>query len=257
MNNPFDLTGKVVIVTGSSRGIGLATAQLLASMHCRVVVSSRNQEKCEAVVAELTANGFDAIAQACHIGKPSELEALVDNTIQHYGRLDGLVCNAASNPVYGTSASVDRDAFDLIMRNNVYSAQRLAALAAEHMQQHGAGSIVLVSSIAGLTGSRYIGTYAVSKAAEIQLARNLALELGTSGIRVNAVAPGLIDTDFSQALMRNEAMVNQIKNGSALGRVGDPGDIAGVIAFLLSDASRYISGQTIVADGGTLIADPL
>lgn len=257
MNNPFDLAGKVIIVTGSSRGIGLATVQLLARMKCRVVVSSRNQDTCDAVVAEITGAGGDAMAQACHIGKSSQLEDLVATTLQHFGCLDGLVCNAASNPCYGSSGSVDRDAFDLIMRNNVFSAQRLGAIAAPHMSAQGGGSIVLVSSIAGMAGSRYIGTYAISKAAEIQLARNLALEFGAEGIRVNTVAPGLIETDFSRVLMRNESMLSRINNESALGRTGQPDDIAGVIAFLLSDASRYISGQTLVADGGTLIADPL
>ncbi len=257
MDNPFDLKDKVVIVTGSSRGIGLATVRLLAHMQCRVVVSSRNQDKCDAVTTELAASGAEALAVACHIGKQPELENLVERTVERFGRLDGLVCNAASNPVYGPSADVDREVFDLIMRNNVFSAQRLCALAAPHFVNNGGGSIVLVSSIAGLTGSRHIGTYAISKAAEIQLVRNLALELGCSGTRVNAVAPGLIETDFSRALMANEALVNRIQNESALGRVGAPEDIANVIAFLLSSASGYISGQTLVADGGTLIADPL
>jgi NAD(P)-dependent dehydrogenase (short-subunit alcohol dehydrogenase family) len=257
MKNPFNLKSKVVIVTGSSRGIGLAAVRLLAHLQCRVIVSSRNQDQCDAVVEKLVAGGCDAMAKACHIGKESQLEDLVAATVDRFGRLDGLVCNAASNPVYGPTAAVVQGAFDLIMRNNVFSAQRLSALAAPHMEEQGGGSIVLVSSIAGLTGSRYIGTYAVSKAAEIQLARNLALELGGSGIRVNAVAPGLIETDFSSALMQNKAMVGRIENHSALRRVGEPGDIAGVIAFLLSDASQYISGQTLVADGGTLIADPL
>lgn len=257
MDNPFNLTEKVVVITGATRGIGLATARLLAQMNCRVVISSRDLAKCEAVVEELAKDGAEALAQACHIGKQAELEQLVDSTLQRFGRLDGLVCNAASNPVYGPAAAVEREAFDVIMRNNVFSAQRLSALAAPHMAKQGSGSIVLVSSIAGLTGSRYIGTYALSKAAQMQLARNLALEFGAAGIRVNAVAPGLIKTDFSQPLMENEAMVNRICNDSALGRVGEPDDIAGVVAFLLSDASGYISGQTLVADGGTLIADPL
>ncbi|MCF6264209.1 MAG: SDR family oxidoreductase [Xanthomonadales bacterium] len=247
--------GRVVIITGASKGIGAATAKKLAADGCRVVVSSRSQENCQLLVDEIEQAGGEALAVSCHIGDEEQLQALVDKTINHWGQIDGLVCNAASNPVYGPAKVVDYKAFELIMRNNVYSAMKLTVLAAGHMQSGGA--VVIISSIAGLMGSRMIGAYGVSKAAEMALIRNLALDYGKQGIRVNGVAPGLIETDFSSALMNNPALMNKVHNESALGRVGQPDDIAGPICFLLSDCAAFITGQTIIADGGMVIADPL
>jgi len=241
---------RVAVITGSSRGIGRAAATLLAERGWSVVISSRNQDSCEAVADSLRARGGDALAIACHIGREDQLESLIDRTVSHHGRLDALILNAASNPVYGPSDRVDLKAFDVIMHNNVYGSMRLAHLARAHLARSGSGSVVLVSSIAGQFGNRLIGAYGLSKAAENQLVRNLALEFGGDGIRVNAVAPGLVRTDFAQALLENESMVRYFEKTTPLGRLAEPEDIGRVIAFLAGDDSRWLSGQVITADGG-------
>jgi len=243
----------VTIITGSSRGIGRAAAELLAGRGHRVVISSRRQEACEGVVQAICEAGGDATAIACHVGHEEQLAALIERTVAQYGRLDNLVLNAASNPVYGPSENVDREAFDVIMHNNVFSALRLAHLARPALKEAGQGAVVLVSSIAGLLGNRVIGAYGMSKAAENQLVRNLALEFGSDGIRVNGVAPGLIRTDFSQALLADERTVQHFERTTPLGRIGEPEDIARVIAFLTGPDSGWLSGQIITADGGITV----
>lgn len=240
----------VTIITGSSRGIGKATAETLARRGHAVVVSSRNQASCEEVAEAIRAAGGQAEAIACHIGKEDQLEALISKTIERFGRLDSIVMNAASNPVYGPSDQVDRQAFDVIMHNNVFSAMRLAHLARPHLKAAGGGAVVLVSSIAGLFGNKLIGVYGMSKAAENQLVRNLALELGEDGIRVNAVAPGLVKTDFAAALLQDERMVRYFETTTPLRRLAEPEDIARVIAFLVGQDSGWLSGQVLTADGG-------
>jgi NAD(P)-dependent dehydrogenase (short-subunit alcohol dehydrogenase family) len=240
----------VTIITGSSRGIGRSTAELLARRGHAVVVSSRNQDSCEKVAEGIRAGGGSALAVACHIGHEEQLEALIDATVEHYGRLDSLVLNAASNPVYGPSDQVDQKAFDLIMRNNVYAAMRLAHLARPHLARAEHPGVALVSSIAGAFGNKLIGVYGMSKAAENQLVRNLALELGPDGIRVNAVAPGLVKTDFAQALLDDERMVRYFETTTPLRRLAEPDDIARVIAFLVGPDSGWLSGQVLTADGG-------
>ncbi|MDT8449000.1 MAG: glucose 1-dehydrogenase [Wenzhouxiangellaceae bacterium] len=242
--------GAVTIVTGSSRGIGRAAAELLAARGHRVVISSRSQESCDAVAEAITGAGGQAAAIACHVGKEEQLSALVEQTVARFGRLDNLVLNAASNPVYGPSENVDREAFDVIMHNNVFGSLRLSHLARPHLARAGSGTVVLVSSIAGTLGNRVIGTYGLSKAAENQLVRNLALEFGADGIRVNAVAPGLIRTDFSKALLADERAVAHFEKTTPLGRIGEPDDIARIIAFLAGPDSAWLSGQVITADGG-------
>jgi NAD(P)-dependent dehydrogenase (short-subunit alcohol dehydrogenase family) len=244
------MTQPVVVITGSSRGIGRASAELLARRGCRVVVSSRNADSCEPVAEAIRAAGGEACAIPCHIGHENQLEALIEGAVAAFGRLDAVVMNAASNPVYGSSDQVDQQAFDLIMRNNVFSAMRLAHLARPHLKAAGGGAVVLVSSIAGLFGNRMIGVYGMSKAAENQLVRNLALELGGDGIRVNAVAPGLVKTDFARALLADERMVRYFESTTPLRRLAEPDDIARVIAFLCGPDSGWLSGQVITADGG-------
>ena len=243
----------VTIITGSSRGIGRGAAELLAARGHRVVISSRNQDACESVAEAIREAGGEAIAIACHVGKDDHLEALIAGTVDRLGRLDNLVLNAASNPVYGPSENVDREAFDVIMHNNVFGSMRLGHLARPHLAEAGGGAVVLVSSIAGMLGNRVIGAYGLSKAAENQLMRNLALEFGGDGIRVNAVAPGLIRTDFSRALLSDERMVKHFERTTPLGRIGEPEDIARVIAFLVGDDSRWLSGQVLTADGGITV----
>ncbi len=241
---------KVAIITGSSRGIGRAAAQLLAGRGWSVVISSRNQDSCEAVAEAIRGDGGDALAVACHIGREEMLQALVDKTLSHYGRLDAVVMNAASNPVYGPSENVDREAFDVIMHNNVFGSLRLAHLCRPQLAKAGSGAVVLVSSIAGQFGNKLIGAYGLSKAAENQLVRNLALEFGPDGIRVNAVAPGLVKTDFAQALLENERMVKYFETTTPLRRLAEPEDIGRVIAFLAGEDSGWLSGQVLTADGG-------
>jgi NAD(P)-dependent dehydrogenase (short-subunit alcohol dehydrogenase family) len=243
----------VTVITGSSRGIGRAAAELLAGRGHRLVISSRNQDSCETVAAGIRDAGGDAVAISCHVGKEEQLAELVERTVTHYGRLDNLVLNAASNPVYGPSDNVDRDAFDVIMHNNVYSALRLSHLSRPQIAAAGGGAIVLVSSIAGHMGNRIIGAYGLSKAAENQLVRNLALEFGGDGIRVNGVAPGLVRTDFSQALLADERMLKHFERTTPLGRIGEPDDIARVIAFLTGPDSAWLSGQVVTADGGITV----
>lgn len=243
----------VTIITGSSRGIGRAAAELLAARGHRVVVSSRNQASCDEVVEAIRATGGEALALACHVGKHEQLEALVEKTVSAFGRIDHVVLNAASNPVYGPSENVDQKAFDVIMHNNVFASMRLSLLARPHLARSGQGAVVLVSSIAGMLGNRVIGAYGLSKAAENQLVRNLALEFGADGIRVNAVAPGLVRTDFSRALLNDERAVNHFERTTPLGRIGEPEDIARVIAFLVGPDSRWLSGQVITADGGITV----
>ena len=240
----------VVIITGSSRGIGRASAELLAQRGYRVVVSSRSADSCEPVAASIREEGGQAVAIPCHIGHQEQLEALVAGAVEHFGRLDAVVMNAASNPVYGSSDQVDQQAFDVIMRNNVYSSLRLAHVARSHLKASGGGAVVLVSSIAGQFGNKMIGVYGMSKAAENQLVRNLALELGEDNIRVNAVAPGLVKTDFARALLANERMVKYFETTTPLRRLAEPADIARVIAFLCGPDSGWLSGQVLTADGG-------
>lgn len=240
----------VTIITGSSRGIGRAAAELLASRGHAVVVSSRNQDSCEKVARAIVDAGGQAVAIACHIGHDDQLAGLVDKTVAHFGRLDNVVLNAASNPVYGPSDQVDQKAFDVIMRNNVFASMRLAHLARPYLKAAANGAVVLVSSIAGQFGNRFIGVYGMSKAAENQLVRNLALELGSDGIRVNAVAPGLVKTDFAQALLDDERMVRYFETTTPLRRLAEPEDIARVIAFLAGPDSGWLSGQILTADGG-------
>ena len=243
----------VTIITGSSRGIGRAAAELLASRGHRVVISSRNQDSCEQVAEAIRADGGEAVAIACHVGQDEQLQGLVEKTAEAFGRIDHLVLNAASNPVYGPSDNVDRKAFDVIMHNNVYGSLRLSHLVRPHIAKAGGGAVVLVSSIAGLLGNRVIGAYGMSKAAENQLVRNLALEFGGDGIRVNGVAPGLIRTDFSKALLADERAVKHFEATTPLGRIGEPEDIARVIAFLVGPDSAWLSGQVITADGGITV----
>ncbi|MFG3451260.1 SDR family NAD(P)-dependent oxidoreductase [Stutzerimonas stutzeri] len=251
MTNPlFDLSGKVALITGSSRGIGRAIAEEMARCGARVVISSRKADACEAVAAELKAAGHEAIAVPCHVGRKEDLQRLVDTTLRTWGRIDVLVCNAATNPVYGPTSELTDDAWDKIMDTNVKGTFWLSNMVLPQMAERGEGAVIMLSSIAGLRGNTVIGTYGVSKAAEAALARNLAAEWGPKGIRVNAIAPGLVRTDFAKALLDDPERVRRAAEKTPLRRIGEPVDIAGLAVFLAAPASAYITGQVIVADGG-------
>jgi NAD(P)-dependent dehydrogenase (short-subunit alcohol dehydrogenase family) len=250
----FDLSGKTAIITGSSRGIGRAIAHALAAHGANAVISSRKQAACDTVAEEINAlAGGRAHAIAANISSRSELENLVASTQQHFGPIDILVCNAASNPYYGPMAGISDEQFEKILRNNLMSSHWLASLVVPQMKEAGAGSIILVSSIGGFRGSPVIGAYNISKAADFQLARNLAAEHGTNGIRVNCIAPGLIRTDFARALWEDSENLAKALSGTPAGRIGEPEDIAGAAVYLASDASRYMTGQTLVVDGGATV----
>ena len=251
----FDLTGKVAVVTGSSRGIGRAIALRFAEQGARVVVSSRKIEACQAVVAEIEAahGAGHAVAIAASISSKSDLERLIVETGAKLGPVDILVCNAASNPYYGPMAGISDEQFRKILDNNIIANHWLAQLVAPGMIARKDGSIIIVSSIGGIKGSPVIGAYNVSKAADMQLARNLAVEWGEHNIRVNCIAPGLIKTDFARALWENPKTAKAVEQGTPLRRIGDPDDIAGAAVYLASAAGRYMTGQTIVVDGGVTI----
>jgi NAD(P)-dependent dehydrogenase (short-subunit alcohol dehydrogenase family) len=250
----FDLAGKTAIVTGSSRGIGRAIAELFAQAGARVVISSRKAEACAAVVEAIAAAGGKAVAIPCHIGDKAQLEGLVAGAQAHFGPVDILVCCAGINPHYGALTEIADATFDRVMATNVRSALTLAGLVLPQMAARRGGAIIIVSSIAGLRGTAGLGAYAISKAADMQLARNLALEWGPHNIRVNCLAPGLIRTDFARALWQDEALMERRLATTPLRRIGEPEEVAGAALLLASPAGRFITGQTIVIDGGVTSA---
>jgi len=253
MRDLFDLTGKVAIVTGSSRGIGRAIAEGLAHHGARVVISSRKQDACDEVAKSINDEHGEerAIAIAASISDKDALQAMVDETKQRLGKIDILVCNAASNPYYGPMAGITDEQFRKILDNNVLANHWLVQMAAPDMLEGGAGSIIIVSSVGGLTSSTVIGAYNISKAADLQLVRNLAAEFGPKGVRVNAIAPGLVRTDFARALWENPEILKRVTGVAALKRIGEPGELAGAAIFLASDAASFVTGQTLVVDGGS------
>jgi NAD(P)-dependent dehydrogenase (short-subunit alcohol dehydrogenase family) len=228
----------------------------MAQAGARVVVSSRKVEACEAVVASIRAAGGEAIAVPCNVAERAQLEALVDATVSRWGRLDILVCNAAVNPYFGPMARMPDDAYERIMSTNVRSNFWLCNLAAARMAEQGGGSIILISSIGANQGSATLGVYGMSKAADYALVRNLAVEWGPRGIRANGIAPGLIKTDFSRALWQNEQLLRNVEQGTPVRRIGQPEDIGGVAVFLASRAAAYLTGQTLVVDGGITVREP-
>lgn len=254
MSTPFRLDDKVAIITGSSRGIGRSIAECMAELGAKVVVSSRKAEACEEVAAAIRARGGEAAVIPCNISRKAEVEALVSGTVQRFGRVDILVCNAAVNPVYGPMSALTDEAFDKIMGANVKSNIWLTNLVIPGMAERGGGAVVIISSIGGLRGSEVIGTYCISKAADFALARNLAVEWGPSNVRVNCVAPGLVRTDFARALWEDPGRRARREAATPLRRIGEPEEIGPVAAFLASPAASFITGQIVVADGGVTIA---
>lgn len=252
----FDLSGKIAVITGSSRGIGRSIAEAMANQGARVVITSRKAEVCEQVAAGINEKHGElrAIAIPASISSKDQLQSLVEETRRKLGPIDILVCNAASNPTYGPMGEISDEHFRKILDNNVISNNWLIGLVAKSMKEKKDGAIIIISSIGGMKGSTGIGAYNISKAADFQLARNLAVEFGPENVRVNCIAPGLIKTDFARALWEDEKGLAARMERTPLGRIGLPDELAGAAIFLASKAGSYVTGQTIVVDGGATIS---
>ena len=257
--NLFDLSGKVAVITGSTKGIGRAIAEQMALHGAKVVVSSRNADACAQVAAEINtlvgSGEGEAIGIAANISRKEDLENLVAETHKALGRIDVLVCNAASNPYYGSMTGIGDEQFDKILDNNIKSNHWLCSMVIPEMQARKDGAIIIISSIAGLVGHTTLGAYGLSKAADMALARNIAAEFGPDNIRANAIAPGLIKTDFARALWDNPEYLAKTTERAPLRRIGEPNEIAGAVVFLASSAGNFMTGQTMVIDGGRVITD--
>lgn len=256
MSSLFDLTGKVAIVTGSSRGIGRAIAERLAEHGAKVVVSSRKADACEPVARAIAEKGGSAVVIPCNISYKEQLQNLVDKTTALWGGVDILVCNAAVNPHFGASASIPDEAFDKIMGSNVRSNFWLTNMVCGQMAERGGGSIIIISSIGGLLGSSTLATYGLSKAADMQMARNIAVEWGHKKIRANCIAPGLVKTDFARALWEDPETLRKFTRDAPLLRMAEPDEIAGAAVFLAAPASGFMTGQTMNVDGGVTVKMP-
>ena len=254
MTNLFDMTGKVAIVTGSSRGIGEAIAHALADHGAKVTITSRKVEDCQIIADAINAkHPGAAIAVASNLAAKESLQAMVDATVEAFGAVDVLICNAASNPHYGPMATITDEQLRKTLDNNIVAQHWLIQMVAPAMIERKSGSIVIVSSIGGLRGSPILGAYAITKAADIQMTKNLAREYGRSNVRINSIAPGLVKTDFAKALWENPENLKASTANACLGRIGEPHEIAGAAVYLASDASSFMTGQTIVVDGGVVV----
>src|ERR1700736_3499053 len=249
------MTGKVALITGSSRGIGRAIAERMAEMGAKVVISSRKADACEAVAKAIVARGGAAIAVAASISDKAALQALVDRTLAEWGRIDVLVCNAAVNPYYGPLLQITDEAFDKIMASNVRSNLWLCSMVMPGMAERRDGSVIVVSSIAGLKGNTSLGAYGISKAADMQLVRNPAVEYGPHNVRVNAIAPAIIRTDFARKLWEDPVIYARAVRGYPLRRIGEPDEVAGPAIFLASQAGAFVTGHVLTVDGGMTIAE--
>ena len=250
----FDLTGKVALITGSTKGIGKAIAEEMAAHGAHVIISSRKADVCEDVAGAIRNKGGKATAIACNISTKEALEDLVAKTRATAGQIDILVCNAAVNPSYGSFMDIPDTAFEKVLDVNILSNHWLIQMVAPEMIERKEGSVIIVSSIGGLKASSTIGAYCISKAADMQMARNLAAELGPHNIRVNAIAPGLVKTDFARALWEDPNMSAPRIEATPLKRLGEPRDLAGIAVYLAAPAGAWTTGQTFVVDGGVTIA---
>jgi NAD(P)-dependent dehydrogenase (short-subunit alcohol dehydrogenase family) len=245
------LDGKLAIVTGASRGIGAAIAKKFAQAGARLVLVSRKREGLEAVASEIRAGGGTVAVRACHVGKIDEVEALVPAVLAEHGQIDILVNNAGTNPYFGPLMNFEWAAWDKTFEVNLKGPAALARAVAQHlMQRQAPGAIINVTSILGTTAAPMQGIYGMTKAALVSLTQTLAVELGGFGIRVNAIAPGVVDTKLASLLVNDPGISKQVLDRTPLRRIGQPDDIAGAALFLASDAARYVTGHTLVVDGG-------
>ena len=251
MSSLFDLTGKVAVVTGSSKGIGRAIAERMAGHGAKVVISSRKADVCEMVAAGIRAKGGEAAVVPCHIARKEELQKLVDQTTALWGGIDIMVSNAAVNPYLGPAAGASDEVYERVMGANVRSNFWLANMVCPQMAARGGGSFIVISSIGGLRGTASLGLYGISKAADMQLTRNIAVEWGPKNVRANCIAPGLVRTDFARALWEDPVRYRKTTRDNPLQRIGEPDEIAGAAVFLASAAGSFVTGHTLVVDGGT------
>ncbi|OUS13194.1 short-chain dehydrogenase [Gammaproteobacteria bacterium 53_120_T64] len=255
----FDLTGKVAVITGSTKGIGRAIAEQMALHGARVVVSSRKADACVNVSAEINTlvagQVGEAMGIAANISRKEDLENLVAKTREVWGKIDILVCNAAANPYYGSMLDISDQQFEKIMDNNIKSNHWLSAMVIPEMQARKDGVIIIISSIGGVVGHTTLGAYGLSKAADMALARNIGAEFGGDNIRANAIAPGLIKTDFAKTLWDNPEYLQKATASCPLSRIGEPNEIAGATVFLASAAGAFMNGQTLIIDGGRTMSN--
>jgi NAD(P)-dependent dehydrogenase (short-subunit alcohol dehydrogenase family) len=252
----FDLKGKVALVTGSTKGIGRAIAEAMAAFGAKVVISSRKADKCAEVRDAIIEAGGEAIAIPCNMSRLDEIRALVDGTLKELGRIDVLVCNAAVNPYFGPLGEISEDAWDKIIDTNVKNNLWLCNMVIPQMAERGEGSVIIISSIGGFKGHDKIGAYNISKAADLQIARNLAVEWGPKGVRVNCLCPAVVKTDMARALWEDPRVRQQTEQVYPLRRMGEPEDIAGAAVFLAAKAGSWITGQGILIDGGVSVVGP-
>jgi dehydrogenase/reductase SDR family member 4 len=250
-----DLAGRIGLITGSSRGIGFAVAEELASLGAKVVMSSRKQPELDQAVEQINSQHRDAaVGVAAHAGNPADIERLVTTTMDRFGAIDILVVNAATNPFMGSIVDIELGAWDKVFEVNVRGALLLVQAVVKAWMYERGGSIVTIASTAGLYPAAGLGAYGVSKAALIQLTKQLAMELGDRHIRVNAVAPGTVQTRFAEALWKDEGTGNQLRKLISMGRFGQPNEVANAVTFLTSDAASYINGAVLTIDGGFVYA---
>ncbi len=256
MNNTanFNLTGKVAIITGSSKGIGEAMARALAENGAKVVISSRKQDACDEVAAKFKNDGLDAIGIACHVANSEHRKNLVEKTVAHFGGVDILINNAGINPVYGPIEDAPEEAFDKLINVNVKAIWALSNLCLPEMKKRGGGSVINISSVEGLHPGLGLGLYSMSKAAVLMLTKNQAKEWGKYGIRSNAICPGLVKTKLSEALWTNEKLMAKLEKTIPSGRMAMPNEMTGLAVLLASEAGSYMTGGIYTADGGYLIA---
>jgi NAD(P)-dependent dehydrogenase (short-subunit alcohol dehydrogenase family) len=254
----FDLSGKTAIITGSTKGIGRAIASRMAEHGANVVISSRKEDLCAEVAADINHNWIKgdnrAVSIPCHISHKEQLQELTDKTLAEFGQIDTLVCNAAVNPYYGAIQGIPDTAFDRIMETNIRSNHWLCQMVLPHIAKAGGGAAMIISSVGGLSAGGVLGAYGISKAADMAMARTLAVEWGPQNVTVNAIAPGLVKTNFARALWEDEERLKRQNTRVPLRRIGEPDEIAGMAVYLASAAGTFTTGTTLVIDGGSTIA---